>query len=208
MALADKIKSNPGLKKLAMWLITSQGGIRPRWWVRHFVNPFYHKKGRNTIFFSRARIDTMPFNHFETGCNVTIEDFSFINNGMGPIDIGDWSFIGAGNVIIGPVKIGNHIMTAQHVVMSGMNHGFADVNTGFRYQPCTTALITIGDGCWIGANSVITAGVTIGKYCVIGAGSVVTKDVPDYSMAAGSPARVIKQFNHQTKEWERVIPQL
>jgi len=119
-----------------------------------------------------------------------------------------WSFIGAGNVIIGPVKIGNHIMTAQHVVMSGMNHGFADVNTGFRYQPCTTALITIGDGCWIGANSVITAGVTIGKYCVIGAGSVVTKDVPDYSMAAGSPARVIKQFNHQTKEWERVIPQL
>ena len=204
MSLAEKIKSNPQLKKLTMWLITSEGGIRPRWWVRNFVNPFYHKKGKNTIFFRRARIDTMPFNHFETGDNVTIEDFSFVNNGMGPVTIGNWSFIGAGNVIIGPVTIGNHIMTAQNVVLSGMNHGFKDVTVGFRYQPCTTALITIGDGCWIGANSVITAGVTVGKYCVIAAGSVVTKDVPDYSIAAGSPAKVIKQFNHQTKEWDRV----
>ncbi|MEO5594445.1 MAG: DapH/DapD/GlmU-related protein, partial [Chitinophagaceae bacterium] len=65
---------------------------------------------------------------------------------------------------------------------------------------------TIGDGSWIGANSVITAGVTVGMYCVIAAGSVVTKDVPDYSIAAGSPAKIIKQFNHQKKEWERVDP--
>ncbi|MEP6749803.1 MAG: acyltransferase [Bacteroidota bacterium] len=206
MSLAEKIKSNPWLKKLTMWMISSEGGIRPRWWVRHFVNPFYHKKGRSTIVFRRARIDTMPFNHFEMGSNVTIEDFSFINNGMGPVVIGDWSFIGAGNVVIGPINIGKHIMTAQNVVMSGMNHGFNDVTIGFRYQPCTTAVITIGDGSWIGANSVITAGVTIGKFCVIAAGSVVTKDVPDYSMAAGSPAKVIKQFNHQTKEWDRVNP--
>lgn len=204
MSLSDKIKASPGLKKLAMWLISSEGGIRPRWWVRNFVNPFYHKKGKNTVIFRRARIDTMPFNHFQTGNNVTIEDFSFVNNGMGPVDIGDWSFIGAGNVIIGPVKIGQHIMTAQHVVISGMNHGFNDVTVGFRYQPCTTAVITIGDGCWIGANSVITAGVTVGKYCVIAAGSVVTKDVPDYSIAAGSPAKVIKRYNHETKGWDRV----
>lgn len=187
-----------------MWLISSEGGIRPRWWVRNFVNPFYHKKGKGTIIFRRARIDTMPFNHFEIGHHSTIEDFSFVNNGMGPVRIGDWSFIGAMNVIIGPVKIGNHIMTAQNVVMSGMNHGFTNVTTAFRYQPCTTAVITIGDGCWIGANSIITAGVTVGQYCVIAAGSVVTKDVPPYSIAAGSPAKVIKQFNHQTNEWDRV----
>ncbi len=204
MSLAEKIKSNPGLKKLTLWLISSGGGVRPRWWVRNFVNPFYHKKGRNTRIFRRARIDTMPFNHFETGTNVTIEDFTFVNNGMGPVKIGDSSFIGASNVIIGPVTIGNHIMTAQNVVLSGLNHGFSDVTTGFRYQPCTTALITVGDGCWIGANSVIVAGVNIGKYCVIAAGSIVTKDVPDYSIAAGNPAKVIKQFNHQKKEWERV----
>lgn len=56
----------------------------------------------------------------------------------------------------------------------------------------STSPITINDDVWIGANAVIAAGVTIGKHCVIGAGSVVTKDVPDYSVAVGNPAKVIK----------------
>ncbi|HTL07832.1 MAG TPA: acyltransferase [Chitinophagaceae bacterium] len=206
MSLAEKIKSSPRLKKFALWLIASGGGVRPRWWVRTFVNPFYHKKGPHTRIFRSARIDAMPFNSFEIGSNSTIEAFSFINNGMGPVSIGNGAFIGAMNVIIGPVRIGNDIMTAQNVVMSGLNHGFSNVTMPFRYQPCTTGLISIGDGTWVGANSVITAGVTVGRFCVIAAGSVVTKDVPDYSIAAGNPARVIKQFNHQTNEWERAIP--
>ena len=204
MALAAKIKSNPRLKKLVMWMIASEGGIRPRWWVRNFVNPFYHKRGKNTRVFRRARVDTMPFASFEMGDNVTIEDFTFINNGMGPVKIGDWSFIGAMNAIIGPVTIGKHIMTAQNVVMSGLNHGFESVSVGFRYQPCTTSEIVIGDGCWIGANVVITSGVKIGNYVVVAAGSVVTKDVPDYSIVAGNPARLLKQFNHATQQWDRV----
>ncbi len=204
MPLADTIKSNSKLKKLVMWMITSEGGIRPRWWVRNFVNPFYHKRGKGTIIFRKARIDTMPFNHFEIGDHSTIEAYTFVNNGMGPVKIGNNTFIGAMNVIIGPIELGDHIMTAQNVVMSGLNHGFSDVTVGFRYQPCTTATITIGEGCWIGANVVITAGVNIGKYCVIAAGSVVTKDIPPYSIAAGSPARVIKQFNHETKQWDKV----
>ncbi|MFT3932119.1 MAG: acyltransferase [Chitinophagaceae bacterium] len=204
MSLSEKIKSNPRLKKLTLWMISSGGGVRPRWWVRTFVNPFVHKRGKGTRFFSRARIDTMPFSVFETGDNCTIEDFTFVNNAVGLVKLGESVFIGAMNVIIGPITFGNHIMTAQNVVMSGLNHGFNDVTVGFRYQPCTTAMITIGDGSWIGANSVITAGVSVGKYCVIAAGSVVTKNVPDYSIAAGNPAKVIKQFNHETKEWQRV----
>ena len=203
MSLADYIKSNPSLKKFTLWLI-SPGGLKPRWWVRYFVNPFYHKKGSNTRIFRRARMDTMPFNVFEIGDGSTIEDFTFVNNGLGPVKIGNATFIGAMNVIIGPVTIGNDIITAQHVVMSGLNHGFDRVDTAFKYQPCTNSLITVGDGCWIGANSVVTAGVTIGKYCVVAAGSVVTKDIPEYSMAAGNPARVIKQFNQQTKDWEKI----
>lgn len=53
--------------------------------------------------------------------------------------------------------------------------------------------VTIGDDCWIGGNVSIMPGVNIGKGCTIGAGSVVTKDVPDFSVAMGSPARVVKK---------------
>ncbi len=54
------------------------------------------------------------------------------------------------------------------------------------------------------APAVITAGVTIGKHSVIGAGSVVTKNVPEYSVAVGNPARVIKRYNFDSGQWEKV----
>lgn len=53
--------------------------------------------------------------------------------------------------------------------------------------------VHIGDDCWIGGNTVIVAGVTIGQGCTIGAGSTVTKDIPAWSVAVGSPARVVKK---------------
>jgi len=204
MSLKDTFKLNRRLKSLAIWMMTSRNNIRPRWWVRNVLNPFFHKRGRNTVIFSRSRMDLVPYNHFEIGHHSTIEDFTLLNNGMGPVKIGNHVFVGASNVIIGPVTLHDHIMTAQNVVMSGMDHGFQDVTVAFRYQPCTVAEITIGEGCWIGANAVITSGIQIGKYSIIAAGSVVTKNVPAYSMAAGNPAKLIKQFNHDTKRWERI----
>ena len=205
MALKDRLKSNARIKRLAMWLATSENGIRPRWWVRKLVNPFYHQRGSNTIIFSRCRLDLMPFNKFSIGHDSTLEDFTIVNNGLGPVHLGNHVFIGASNVIIGPIKIHDHVMTAQHVVMSGLNHGFDDVSVAFRYQPCTTSEIVIEEGCWIAANVVITSGVTVGKYSIIAAGSVVTKSVPEYSMVAGNPARLLKQYDHITKSWERVV---
>ena len=71
-------------------------------------------------------------------------------------------------------------------------------------QKVTTKQIELSDNIWIGANAVITAGVKIGKHCVIGAGSVVTKDVPDYCVAVGNPAKVVKKYNAITGNWERV----
>jgi acetyltransferase-like isoleucine patch superfamily enzyme len=95
-------------------------------------------------------------------------------------------------------------MFAQNVVVSGLNHGYQDINTPPSLQPVETKPISIGDEVWIGANVVITAGVTIGKHAVVAAGSVVTKDVPDFSIAAGNPARILKQYNSETMQWERI----
>lgn len=146
-------------------------------------------------------MDVLPFNKFILGDNSVIEDFSTVNNGVGDVIIGHNSLVGMGNVIIGPVAIGNNVILAQNIVASGLNHEYRDVAMPVHLQKVTTAPITIEDDCWIAANVVITAGVTIGKHCVIAAGSVVTKDVPPFSVAAGNPARVIKRYDATKNEW-------
>lgn len=64
--------------------------------------------------------------------------------------------------------------------------------------------LVIGDGTWIGTNVVIVGNIHIGKNCVIGANSVVTKDIPDYSVAVGIPAKVIRKYDFEKKEWIKI----
>jgi acetyltransferase-like isoleucine patch superfamily enzyme len=123
-----------------------------------------------------------------------IEDFCCVNNAVGEIRIGDHTRIGLHNTVIGPVRIGSDVNLAQGVVVSGLNHRFADPGAPIARQGVNTALTVIDDDVWIGANAVVTAGVHIGRHSVIGAGSVVTKDVPAGSVAVGNPARVIKSI--------------
>jgi len=204
MSLSEKIKSNPTLKKIAHWLMIPPGQYRPRLWVKMVINPFKHKRGKNSVIRRRTRLDVFPYNHFDMGERSVIEDFSTINNGVGDVFIGDRSIIGMGNVVIGPVRIGNDVMFAQNVAVSGLNHGYKDITMSPSVQKVETAQITIGDNVWIGANSVITAGVTLGKHVIIGGGSVVTKSIPDYSVAVGNPAKVVKKYNFETNTWERI----
>jgi acetyltransferase-like isoleucine patch superfamily enzyme len=204
MSLTQKIKSNKKLKGVVHWMLIPRHQAKPRKWVSWFVNPFYHKKGKHSVIRRSARMDVVPFNKFELGDFSTIEDFCTINNGVGHVIIGNESRIGMSNVIIGPVTIGNAVIFAQNIVMSGLNHSYEDITLPISKQKESTALIIIEDECWIGANAVITAGVTIGKHSVIAAGSVVTKNIPPYSVAVGNPARVIKQYNFETKQWLRV----
>jgi len=149
-------------------------------------------------------MDVLPFNKFELGKNSTIEDFSTINNGVGDVIIGDNTLIGMSNVIIGPVNIGNNVIFAQNIVVSALNHQYTDVNVPIHKQQVIVSPIIIEDDCWIAANAVITAGVTIGKHSVVAGGAVVTKNIPPYSVAAGNPAKVIKQYDHKTETWVRV----
>lgn len=203
MSIAEQIQSNPRTKALAHRLLIPSGQARPRWWVRTFLNPFVHKKGRRAIVRRSVRMDLLPFRPFHLGGGSIIESFSVINNGMGEVFIGENSTVGIGNVVIGPVHIGSNVIMAQHVVLSGLNHGFQDIGTPIKDQPCTTGLIRIMDDSWIGAGSIITAGVTIGKHAVVAGGSVVTKDVPDHTVVGGNPARIIKQYNPLSGKWER-----
>lgn len=202
--MIERIKQNPRLKRFVYSLLVSGKDGRPRRWVRWFITPFAFPRGKGVRVSRQARLDVHLFNPFSLGKEVIIESRTVLNNGMGPLHIDDGSFIGISNVLIGPVHIGKDVITAQHIVMSGMNHGYEDIHTPIWKQPSTTAPIVVGDNSWIGANVVITAGVTVGKHCVIAGGSVVTRDIPDYSVAVGNPARVVKQFNHETGEWEKV----
>jgi len=204
MLLKESIKSNPLLKKIVHRLLIPKNQAKPRLWVKLFVNPFIHKKGKKASIKWRTRIDVLPFNQFKLGDYSTIEDFCTINNGVGDVVIGNHSLVGISNTIIGPVKIGNHVIFAQNVVASGLNHTYTDVNKPIHEQPIITSPIVVEDECWIAANVVITSGVTIGKHSVIAAGSIVTKNIPPYSLAVGNPARVIKRFDFIKKEWVRV----
>jgi len=204
MGIVDKIKSNEKTKHFVLWMLMPRNQARPRLWVKLFVNPLKHKKGKHSLIRRRVRMDVMPFNNFKLGNDATIEDFSTLNNGVGDVIIGDRTRIGMSNVLIGPINIGNDVMFAQNIVLSGLNHGYEDVSIVPHNQKVTKSTINIEDEVWLGANVVVVAGVTIGKHSVVAAGAVVTKNIPPYSVAVGNPAKVIKQYNFESKLWERI----
>ena len=198
------LKEKTIIRELVMWSMTPLKHPKPRFWIKLFINPFIHKKGKGAIIRKRrSRIDVFPWNQFSVGENSLIEDFTTINNGAGNVIIGDNARIGIGSVIIGPVHLGNKVGLGQHVFISGFNHGYKDGNRDSNEQSLVKKEVIIDEDSHIGANSVIVAGVHIGKRCQIGAGSVVTKNIPDYSVAVGNPAKIIKRYNLTKKEWEK-----
>ena len=103
------------------------------------------------------------------------------------------------------VTIGDNVLIASDVFMVDYNHGMSPHAASYVENPLDRSEgITIEDGAWIGNNVIILPGVTIGRKSIIGAGSVVTRSIPPYCIAAGSPAKVIRRFNHERNEWVRV----
>lgn len=99
------------------------------------------------------------------------------------------------------VHIGKNVLTADKVYISDNLHGYEDVLTPIIQQPIKQiGTVVIGDGSWLGEN-VCVIGAKIGKNCVIGANSVVTKDIPDYCVAAGAPAKIIKRYCTINNKW-------
>lgn len=102
------------------------------------------------------------------------------------------------------VTIEDDVLMASYITITSENHGMdVEGEIGYGKQKLITAPVTIKEGAWIGEKVIILPGVTIGKKAILAAGSVVTKDVPDYTVVAGNPARIIKCYNFNTHTWER-----
>jgi acetyltransferase-like isoleucine patch superfamily enzyme len=113
--------------------------------------------------------------------------------------IGHFNHIASAN----SVYIGKNVLTADKVYISDHNHQYADISKPVMDQGIySNGIVSIGEGSWIGENVCIVSA-KIGKNCVVAANSVVTKDIPDYCVAAGIPARVIKQYDPGTNRWAK-----
>lgn len=111
--------------------------------------------------------------------------------------IGDRCLIGRGSGIVGhfSIVIEDDVWTGHHVYVTDQNHGYERTDIPISQQTQVERPVRIGAGSWIGAGSVILPGAQIGKHVTIGANSVVTGTIDDYSVAVGSPARVIKRLD-------------
>lgn len=127
---------------------------------------------------------------FRMGENSFIAGGAIVRNGH--IEMGSHCTINAYAVVAGRVTMGNGVRIASLASLYGFNHGYASVEQPIHRQPHTSKGIEIGDDVWIGANAVILDGVRVGSHSIIAAGAVVTKDVPDYSVVGGNPARVLR----------------
>lgn len=109
------------------------------------------------------------------------------------VELGNNSDIGHKCRLNGKVIIGNNVIMGPEVVVFTSNHITDRTDIAIKYQGSTSIdPVVIGDDCWIGSRAIILPGVKIGKGAVVGAGAVVTKDIPDFAIVGGNPARVIK----------------
>jgi acetyltransferase-like isoleucine patch superfamily enzyme len=92
------------------------------------------------------------------------------------------------------ITIGSRTLVGPNVSFFSATHPLDPAVRNGTQGPETGKEIHIGEDCWIGGNAIILPGVTIGKGCTVGAGSVVTKSVPDFTLVAGNPAKVIRKI--------------
>ncbi len=114
------------------------------------------------------------------------------------IEIGEKCIIGKNMHItaIGNILIGNNVLTGRNCLITDNSHGLInreELNLAPILRPLSHKDVVISDNVWIGENVCVLPGVKIGTGSIIGAGSIVTKDVPEYSIAAGNPAKVIRE---------------
>lgn len=131
--------------------------------------------------------------------NAILHVYNFRNLPRSGIHIGQRSLIGESCILRGQggITIGDDVYLGTLVQLLAVNHIFADTDRPISHQGITAEGISIGDGSWIGSGAIVLDGVRIGRNVVVGAGAVVNKDVPDYCVAVGNPARVVRNLREQ-----------
>lgn len=182
--------------------------IRWRYWSKKFGSAKgYVNMGKDITI---QNPDTLYF-----GENVRIGKYSYFLplksfagvNYNPKIVIGDGCWIGVrvSFACIDRIELGKNVMVAGYVHITDHSHGYEDIEKPISLQKLISkGPIVIEDQCWIGFGCEILSGVHIGKHSIVAARTVVTKDVPAYSVVAGNPARIVKKYNFETKQWERV----
>lgn len=137
--------------------------------------------------------------------NSRIQNYDGKSNKADGIFIGNGCFLGFNLTLLnsGKIVIGDSVLMASNILISSENHGMnPESEIPYMDQPLISNDVEISDGVWIGQNVCILPGVHIGKKSIIGAGSIVSKSIPDYSIAVGNPAKVIKKYNFNIHKWE------
>lgn len=155
------------------------------------------------IYFLIALLRGFFFKFFlkKAGKNLRIQH-DFLYRNLRYISVGNNVYIGHHSEILGSkkgIKIGNHVMISQYVLLISSNHAHDNPKIPMDLQPELTEKITIEDDVWVGSHSIILPGVIVHKGAIIAAGSVVTKDVPEYGIVGGVPAKLIRfRFDKKT----------
>lgn len=129
------------------------------------------------------------------GDRVIISRNCVIQGKTGPVAIGSKTDIGCNTIITsgGGISIGNSVLIAGNCYIGGGRYICDRLDVPMMEQGVyTKGPVIIGDDVWLGAGSIVLDGVKIGKGCIVGAGAVVTKDLPDYAVAVGVPAKILK----------------
>ena len=144
--------------------------------------------------------------NIQLGTNVSIRPYCDLFAGK-VFKIDDGCDIGTRNRIAGNVIIEDHVLIGPDNYICSSDHCYEDVSIPIMnqgaYAPTRNghSELKIGQGSWIGTHVAIIGDVHIGKHCVIGANAVVTKDVPDYCVVCGIPAKIIKKYDVATQKW-------
>lgn len=157
-----------------------------------YLTPKYIELGENVLIWYHARIEGVRrYNNTTYSPRIVIHDNVRIQQRL---------HLTCANHII----IGENTAIAANVTITDIHHPYDNINIPIEKQDLVVKSVVIGKDCKINNNVVILPGVHIGQHVTIGANSVVTHDIPDFSVAVGNPARVIKRFDMVSKQWLKV----